>query len=72
MSFQALIAEGMGHSDAMDLFRHSTQLATHNEAGLGYAHWVCKTFQEQQESHAFKQAVAAAADELVWYTGLYF
>ena len=39
---QAMIAERVGQMDeAMDLFRHCTQLGYHREAALGYAHWVC-------------------------------
>ncbi|XP_058454804.1 tetratricopeptide repeat protein 37 isoform X2 [Malaya genurostris] len=39
---QAMIAEQMGQVDeAMDLFRHCTQLGYHPESSLGYAHWVC-------------------------------
>ena len=37
---QALIAEMMSRKDAMDLFRHSTQLGYHDQAAVGYTHWV--------------------------------
>ncbi|KAF4526622.1 hypothetical protein B566_EDAN015391 [Ephemera danica] len=66
---QALVAESMGYDDAMDLFRHCTQLSTHPESSLGYAHWVCSSFPKQKESYAWRQALAAVSDELIWYTG---
>uniref|UniRef100_A0A8C5IAR0 Tetratricopeptide repeat domain 37 n=1 Tax=Gouania willdenowi TaxID=441366 RepID=A0A8C5IAR0_GOUWI len=40
---QALIAEGVGSFDTMDLFRHTTELSTHMEGVKGYAYWVCST-----------------------------
>ncbi|KAM6965620.1 superkiller complex protein 3 [Aplochiton taeniatus] len=40
---QALIAETVGSYDAMDLFRHTTELSTHTEGVKGYAYWVCAT-----------------------------
>uniref|UniRef100_A0A3P9LZF4 Tetratricopeptide repeat domain 37 n=1 Tax=Oryzias latipes TaxID=8090 RepID=A0A3P9LZF4_ORYLA len=40
---QALIAEGVGSYDTMDLFRHTTELSTHMEGVKGYAYWVCST-----------------------------
>ncbi|RVE68406.1 hypothetical protein OJAV_G00090930 [Oryzias javanicus] len=40
---QALIAEGVGSYDTMDLFRHTTELSTHTEGVKGYAYWVCST-----------------------------
>ncbi|XP_066273178.1 tetratricopeptide repeat protein 37-like [Branchiostoma lanceolatum] len=43
---QALVAETIGHEEAMDLFRHTTELGTHLEGGMGYANWVCATLQD--------------------------
>ncbi|XP_022086951.1 tetratricopeptide repeat protein 37-like [Acanthaster planci] len=40
---QALVAESSVPEEAMDLFRHTTELATHSEGAIGYAHWVCQT-----------------------------
>ncbi|KAF6729349.1 Tetratricopeptide repeat protein 37 [Oryzias melastigma] len=40
---QALIAEGVGSYDTMDLFRHTTELSSHTEGVKGYAYWVCST-----------------------------
>ncbi|PIK43922.1 putative tetratricopeptide repeat protein 37-like [Apostichopus japonicus] len=39
----AIIAETVSSDETMDLFRHTTELAPHNEGSIGYAHWVCKT-----------------------------
>lgn len=39
---QAYIAESIGDEDAMDLFRHSTELDFHGESSLAYAQWVCR------------------------------
>uniref|UniRef100_A0A8C4QPZ4 Tetratricopeptide repeat domain 37 n=1 Tax=Eptatretus burgeri TaxID=7764 RepID=A0A8C4QPZ4_EPTBU len=44
---QALIAENVGSEEAMDLFRHSTELALHIEGAKGYAHWVCTMLQDK-------------------------
>ncbi|XP_042722135.1 tetratricopeptide repeat protein 37 [Lagopus leucura] len=44
---QALVAEAVGSFDAMDLFRHTTELAMHTEGAKGYAHWVCSTLQDK-------------------------
>ncbi|XP_055540464.1 tetratricopeptide repeat protein 37 isoform X2 [Wyeomyia smithii] len=44
---QAIIAEQMGQVDeAIDLFRHCTQLGYHPESSLGYSHWVCSVMQD--------------------------
>ncbi|XP_039441713.1 tetratricopeptide repeat protein 37 [Culex pipiens pallens] len=48
---QASIAEQMGHGEeAMDLFRHCTQLGYHPESALSYAHWVCSVLSEEDYS----------------------
>nr|XP_014340513.1 PREDICTED: tetratricopeptide repeat protein 37 isoform X1 [Latimeria chalumnae]XP_014340514.1 PREDICTED: tetratricopeptide repeat protein 37 isoform X1 [Latimeria chalumnae]XP_014340515.1 PREDICTED: tetratricopeptide repeat protein 37 isoform X1 [Latimeria chalumnae] len=44
---QALIAEAVGSYEAMDLFRHTTELSMHTEGAKGYAHWVCATLQDK-------------------------
>ncbi|XP_072215767.1 superkiller complex protein 3 [Excalfactoria chinensis] len=44
---QALVAEAVGSYDAMDLFRHTTELSMHTEGAKGYAHWVCSTLQDK-------------------------
>jgi len=47
---QAMIAETIANDDAMDLFRHSTELLFHGEGSLAYAQWVCnalKTLKDQ-------------------------
>lgn len=39
---QAILAEVLGQGDeAMDLFRHCTQLGFNKESAVGYTHWVC-------------------------------
>ncbi|KAF3430707.1 hypothetical protein E2986_08054 [Frieseomelitta varia] len=37
---QASIAEMMQRKETMDLFRHAIQLGYHNQAAVGYAHWI--------------------------------
>ncbi|XP_011689404.1 PREDICTED: tetratricopeptide repeat protein 37 [Wasmannia auropunctata] len=73
---QGLIADKTQRKEAMDLFRHSTQLSYHNQAALGYAHWVLTILLNP----AMKKdpllvyvienmhAIPAAADVLTWYT----
>ncbi|XP_050293501.1 tetratricopeptide repeat protein 37 isoform X2 [Anthonomus grandis grandis] len=72
---QALIAELMDHSDAMDLFRHSTQLGQHQQGSIGYAHWVCHTLincplnNENVKYNIYNMhAVPVAYDAITWYT----
>eukprot|EP00794_Sanderia_malayensis_P009656 gene9656-10644_t len=43
---QASIAELIADVDAMDLFRHSSELGSHTESFLGYAKWVCFAMKE--------------------------
>ncbi|KAG8237939.1 hypothetical protein J437_LFUL017313 [Ladona fulva] len=78
---QALIAESVGSSGTMDLFRHTTQLGIHPESCLGYAHWVCTTLdlakhnEELQKNATYiysivkMHAIPIATDCLIWYTG---
>lgn len=70
---QAIIAETMGHDDAMDLFRHSNQLNYHSESALNYASWVCRTILESTKNvnmYCIKNmhAIPVAWDAMVWYT----
>ncbi|XP_040154801.1 tetratricopeptide repeat protein 37 [Anopheles arabiensis] len=61
---QAMIAERVGQMDeAMDLFRHCTQLGYHREAALGYAHWVCSIVNEDNyhENERYRFAIDAMA-----------
>uniref|UniRef100_A0A182PIB7 Tetratricopeptide repeat protein 37 n=1 Tax=Anopheles epiroticus TaxID=199890 RepID=A0A182PIB7_9DIPT len=73
---QAMIAERVGQMDeAMDLFRHCTQLGYHREASLGYAHWVCSIVNEDNyhENERYRFAIDAMAalpvahDAIVWH-----
>ncbi|XP_070543416.1 tetratricopeptide repeat protein 37-like [Ptychodera flava] len=74
---QALVAETIGSEEAMDLFRHTTELATHLEGSVGYASWVCNTiFSEKidKKSELYKYnivemgAVTSAAVSIGKYT----
>lgn len=73
---QAIIAESVGHEDAMDLFRHTTELSNHTEACIGYGHWVCSTLLDTNKvntelyQYSIEQlaAVPAASDALAKYT----
>ncbi|CAH3018534.1 unnamed protein product [Porites evermanni] len=40
---QATIAEIIGNEEAMDLYRHTTELGSHVEGSIGFAHWVCSS-----------------------------
>ncbi|KAK3606262.1 hypothetical protein CHS0354_037938 [Potamilus streckersoni] len=72
---QAIIAEIVGHDDAMDLFRHTTELGHHIEGAIGYAHWVCSLLQDKTKHntemfrYAIEQmsAIPAASDALSRY-----
>ncbi|XP_069681678.1 tetratricopeptide repeat protein 37 [Periplaneta americana] len=74
---QALIAESMNHEDAMDLFRHTTQLGIHPESCIGYSHWVCSTLKNTSDrtdpyyvySIEKMHAIPVAGDSMTWYTG---
>ncbi|KAK5647507.1 hypothetical protein RI129_002399 [Pyrocoelia pectoralis] len=70
---QAMIAETMAMDDAMDLFRHSTQLGYHDEGAIGYANWVCQTLQNilpHTELYSIHNmhAIPIACDTMTWYT----
>lgn len=74
---QAFIAETSEPKEALDLFRHSTQLGYHHEAAIGYTHWVIKTIMDQKAkkeplySYVIEKmhAVTKASDEIQWFTG---
>lgn len=73
---QAFIAETVADREAMDLFRHTTELASSLESCIGYGHWVCKTLQNPssmstkwyQYAIDHLNAVTAAVDAMSKYT----
>lgn len=73
---QAMLAEFTGHDDAMDLYRHSTQLGIHEEGCIGYASMVCSTLVNSNNKHdqhylyniKNMKAVSVASDVMTWYT----
>lgn len=70
---QALIAEMMHRKEAMDLFRHATQLGYHSQAAIGYTHWVLDmilnsdTKKNSLNICVTENAVFAATDVMTWY-----
>ncbi|XP_077296478.1 tetratricopeptide repeat protein 37-like [Arctopsyche grandis] len=72
---QALIAESVGHHEAMDLFRHASQLGFHKESSLGYACWVANSMIELRNESSSSltysienmHALPAACDLMAWY-----
>lgn len=73
---QAIIAERIGQSDeAMDLFRHCTQLEFRTESAVGYAYWVCnilsnpENLKDPRYKYAIENmhAVPVALDSINWY-----
>ena len=74
---QAFIAEKASQKDAMDLFRHATQLCYHHEAVTGYTDWVIKTITDPEARKDLlytyviekMHAVTVASDGIHWYTG---
>lgn len=72
-----MLAETTGHHEAMDLYRHSTQLGFHPEGALGYASMVLSTIlniqdkADKQYIYSIKNmnAVVIACDAVTWYTG---
>ncbi|CAH1994676.1 unnamed protein product [Acanthoscelides obtectus] len=70
---QALIAESLGHEEAMDLFRHCTQIAHHQQSSIGYGHWVCQTLLDSDPHEVIyaihnMHAIPVACDALTYYT----
>ena len=56
---QAYIAEIIGEKDeAMDLFRHCTQLGFHTDSALGYANFVCSVLNVKDYEKDAKYAYA--------------
>ncbi|XP_017884078.1 tetratricopeptide repeat protein 37 [Ceratina calcarata] len=72
---QAFIAEMISRKEAMDLFRHAMQLGYHDQAAIGYAHWVLNTIlhvrgnMEALDVYIIENmhAVMVAADAMTWY-----
>lgn len=77
VALQGLLAEIVDQGDeAMDLFRHSTDLGFHTQGALGYGNWVCrKLMQSPMASTPYVidklHAVPVACDALTWYTREY-
>ncbi|XP_045477416.1 tetratricopeptide repeat protein 37 [Harmonia axyridis] len=73
---QGILAEVLDQGDeAMDLFRHSTDLGFHPQGALGYGHWVCRKLMQSPMASSFDaidklHAVPVACDALTWYTQL--
>lgn len=73
LSLKGLLAEILDQGDeAMDLFRHSTDLGFHPQGALGYGHWVCrKLMQSPNTSSPYVidklHAIPVACDALTWY-----
>ncbi|KAK6642788.1 hypothetical protein RUM43_004290 [Polyplax serrata] len=73
---QAIIAQRTGHHDAMDLFRHSTQLGFTSEGYLGYSNLVCHTIlnvkDKNDKNYLYSienmNGITVAVDLLTWYT----
>ena len=74
---QASIAEMMQRKETMDLFRHAIQLGYHNQAAVGYAHWVLDTIlnsgtkKDTLHIHSIESVSAtySATDVMTWYVG---
>lgn len=72
---QALIAEMIFRKEAMDLFRHALQLGYHDQAAVGYAHWVLNMILNNSSNMDSldvyiienMHAVMVAADAMTWY-----
>lgn len=72
---QALIAECVGHHEAMDLFRHASQLGFNRESSLGYSYCVSESLLSADDTdssnllYSIKNmyAVPAATDLMLRY-----
>ncbi|XP_015109958.1 tetratricopeptide repeat protein 37 isoform X2 [Diachasma alloeum] len=72
---QGLIAESVERKEAMDLFRHATQLGYHPQAAVGYAHWVLTTILDPDAKKdplysytiVNMHAIPVAIDAMTWY-----
>lgn len=74
---QGLIAELIGDRDeAMDLFRHCTQLGFHHESSIGYPNYVCSVLDEPDYAAIPKyeyaidkmHAIPLALDNIIWHS----
>lgn len=74
---QGIIAEMIGDKDeAMDLFRHCTQLGFHHESSIAYSNYVCSVLNEPDYTKIPKYeyaidrmyAVPLALDGINWHT----
>lgn len=77
---QALIAEDVGETEeAIDLFRHCTELGFNKQSALGYANRVCSILDESPRLDNIlpkyryvinkMNAIALAIDQINWYNG---
>ncbi|XP_034193237.1 superkiller complex protein 3 [Osmia lignaria lignaria] len=72
---QAIIAEKLSRKEAIDLFRHCTQLGYHDQAAVGYTHSVLTMILnpdiEKNHFHTYiiekMHAVFVATDVVTWY-----
>lgn len=73
---QAKIAELIGDKDeAMDLFRHCTQLGFHHESSIGYSNYVCSILDQPNYAQIPKyeyaidrmHAIPMALDNIQWH-----
>lgn len=72
-----MIAQRTNHYDAMDLFRHSSQLGFTSEGFLGYSNLVCQTLlntkNKSDKNYLYNiknmNAISVASNVLNWYTG---
>ncbi|PVD20045.1 hypothetical protein C0Q70_20539 [Pomacea canaliculata] len=69
---QGLIGEIVAHEDAMDLFRHTTDIGVHMESCIGYGHWVITTLLDVTNQHtpAFQYCIKQMAAIPVAVTAL--
>ncbi|CRK95703.1 CLUMA_CG009161, isoform A [Clunio marinus] len=74
---QSIIAEMIGdQNEAMDLFRHCTQLGFHYESSIGYSNHVCSILNESNYANDPKYeyaidkmfAIPLALDHALWHT----
>lgn len=74
---QAIIAEKFSRKEAIDLFRHCTQLGYHDQVAVGYTHSVLTMIlnPDIEKNHFYTyiiekmHAVFVATDVMTWYVG---
>ena len=71
---QASIAEMMQRKETMGLFRHAIQLGYHNQAAVGYAHWILNAIlnssTKKNTLHFESISITySATDVMTWYVG---